>query len=289
ARCPLPSDRIADALWDLVWRGRITNDTYAVLRKGIEAGFKAAPPPEAEANRGSIRGRSRSGFQRWKAARPLTGAWRMLETPEPAADALQREDLAKDRVRQLLKRYGILFRELLLQELPELQWASLFRSLRLLELSGEVLSGHFFDGIPGLQFLAPQAMRALQAPHPNPAIYWMAATDPASPCALGLEGLPYALPPRLASTHLVFHGAELTLISRRLGKDLTIRVPPRHTYLLGYLGPLRHLVDRAFMPVKSLEVETVNGEAVMGSPYLQDLLDAGFEQGFRNFALRKRY
>ncbi|MEO6097306.1 MAG: ATP-dependent helicase, partial [Fibrobacteria bacterium] len=42
ARCPLPSDRIADALWDLVWRGRITNDTYAVLRKGIEAGFKAA-------------------------------------------------------------------------------------------------------------------------------------------------------------------------------------------------------------------------------------------------------
>jgi ATP-dependent Lhr-like helicase len=288
ARCPLPSDRIADALWDLAWRGRITNDTYAALRKGVEAGFKAAPPPEAEAPRGSGRGRSRSGFQRWKAARPSAGAWRTLEPPDPAADALQREELAKDRARQLLKRYGILFRELLAQELPELQWASLFRSLRLLELSGEVLSGHFFAGIPGLQFLAPPALRALEAP-PRNSIYWMAATDPASPCALGLEGLPYALPPRLASTHLVFHGADLALISRRLGKDLAIRVPPRHAYLGGYLGTLRHLVDRAFLPVKSLEVETVNGEPVMGSPYMQDLLEAGFEQGFRTVALRKRY
>ena len=289
ARCPLPSDRIAGALWDLAWRGRITNDTYAALRKGIETGFKPAASPEASAPRGPSR---RGHFQRWKAARPLAGAWLLLDAPEAAGDALEREELSKDRVRQLLRRYGILFRGLLAHELPALQWSAVFRSLRLLELSGEVLAGHFFAGIGGLQFLSPQALRALEAAPASTekdSIFWMSALDPASPCALGLEGLPYALPPRLSSTHLVFHGADLALISKRLGRDLAIRVPPRHTYLGGYLSALRHLVDRAFLPVKSVEVETINGEPVMGSPYMDDLLEAGFEQGIRTVTLRKRY
>ena len=117
----------------------------------------------------------------------------------------------------------------------------------------------------------------------------MSAADPASPCALGLDGLPYSLPPRVASTHLVFHGADLALVSRRLGRDLALRASPRHKYLGGYLAALRHLTERAVSPVKSLEVETVNGEPVMGSPYLEDLLEAGFEKGIRTVTLRKRY
>ncbi len=285
-RCPLASDRIGNALWDLAWRGRISNDTYAALRKGIETGFQPAASPGERESAGSG---PRKRFQRWKASRPLAGAWLALDRQPADEDALEAEELAKDRVRQLLRRYGLLFRELLVHEMPALQWGAVFRSLRLLELSGEVLSGHFFAGIPGLQFLSPQAFRSLQAGLPGDAVYWMSATDPASPCALGLAGLPYALPPRLASTHLVFHGADLALVSRRLGRDLLIRVPPRHPYLAGYLGALRGLVDRAFLPVKVLETETVNGESVAGSPYLEDMLDAGFEKGIRTVSLRKRY
>src|SRR5690606_22122135 len=119
--------------------------------------------------------------------------------------------------------------------------------------------------------------------------YWMSAADPASPCGLGLEGLPYALPPRLASTHLIFHGADLAVVSRRSGRDLSIRVPPRHKYLSGYLGLLRRLTDRAFMPLKALETESVNGEPSLQSPYLEDLMEAGFEKGFRTLSLRKHY
>jgi len=104
-----------------------------------------------------------------------------------------------------------------------------------------------------------------------------------------LEGLAYATPPRLGTTHLIFHGEEPVLISRRLGRDLAIRVPPRHAYLSGYLGALRQLTERAFLPVKALETETVNGEPVHGSPYMDDLLDAGFEKGIRTVTLRKRY
>jgi ATP-dependent Lhr-like helicase len=286
ARCPLPSDRIGNGLWELAWAGRITNDTFAALRKGAEGGFRPVPPADAPQPGGPSR---RRHFQRWKAARPLAGAWVVLDPPEPAGDALEQEELSRDRVRQLLRRYGVLFRGLLAHELPALQWPSIFRSLRLLELSGEALSGHFFNGIPGLQFISPHALRAAEAEPAADAVFWMSAMDPASPCALGLEGLPYALPPRLASTHLVFHGAELALISRRLGRDLTVRVPPGQKFLGGYLAALRHLTDRAFMPVKAVEVETVNGEPVMGSPYLDAILEAGFEKGIRTVTLRRRY
>ena len=51
--------------------------------------------------------------------------------------------------RLLLDRYGILFRELLQRELPAFRWSSVFRSLRIMELSGEILAGYFFHGIPG--------------------------------------------------------------------------------------------------------------------------------------------
>ncbi len=306
ARCPLPSDRLMESLWELAWQGRITNDTFAALRKGVETGFSFSLPgavaARSEAGRSEVgrtepsrdRGASRRGrFQRWKAARPLSGSWRILDRDGAAGgeenDPLEREELAKDRVRQLLRRYGLLFRGLLEHELPALQWSPLFRSLRLLELSGEVLSGHFFAGIPGLQFISPAALRVLEAKLPDDAVFWMSATDPASPCALGLEGLPYGLPPRLSSTHLVFHGADLAMVSRRMGRELALRTPPGHRYLASYLGALRNLVDRAFQPLKSVEVETVNGESSLDSPYLQDLLEAGFEKGIKTVTLRKRY
>lgn len=302
-RLPLPAAALSAALWDLAWQGRITNDTYAALRRGVESGFRTDLPapapgesPRDRGNRGD-RGGRHGRFQRWKAVRPLAGSWFALESGDPAASAerpgqagpLEREELAKDRARQLLRRHGILFRELLLQELPALQWSQVFRALRLMELSGEALSGHFFEGIPGLQFLAPSALPLLEGGLPSDAIYWMSALDPASPAGLGLEGLPYALPPRAQGNHLVFHGAEPALVSRRQGKDLVFRSPPGHPYLVSYLGALRHQVDRAFQPLKALEVETINGVGATGSPYLGDLLEAGFEKGLKTMSLRRRY
>ena len=295
------SAALAGALWDLAWEGRITNDTFAALRRGVETGFRPEAPAAESAGlrRGpEAGGGRRTRFQRWKASRPLAGSWMAIgpgtgggawEGGEAAPDPLEREELAKDRVRLLLRRYGILFRDLLAHELPALQWPRVFRALRLLELSGEVLSGQFFEGVAGPQFLSSGALPLLEGGLPGDAVYWMSALDPASPAGLGLEGLPYALPPRAAGTHLVFHGDGLALVSRRLGRDLAVSVPPRHPYLSSYLGALRHLVDRAFLPARSLEVETVNGVGVLGSPYLEDLLEAGFEKGFRTAALRRKY
>jgi ATP-dependent Lhr-like helicase len=279
----LPSDRIVAALWELAWRGDITNDTFAAVRKGLETGFKAAPLAPSDARGGPSR---RRRFQSWKSTRPMAGAWLWLPAPETPADALAAEEISRDRARQLLRRYGVLFRELLAHELPALQWGAVFRSLRLLELSGEVLAGHFFEGVAGLQFLSPHALRLLESGLPA-SIWWISAADPASPCGLGLQGLPYETPPRVASTHLVFHGADLALVSRRLGRDLAVRVPPRHRYLGGYLACLRALAGREVSPQKALETETVNGVPALDSPYLEDLLEAGFEKGFKTLSLRR--
>jgi ATP-dependent Lhr-like helicase len=286
AQSPFPSTALTEALWDLAWQGRITNDTFAALRKGLETGFRIDMPEAAATRHGSGQ---RGRFQRWKASRPLLGAWRLVDADAAAPDPLEEGELAKERVRQLLRRHGILFRELLAHESPPLQWPTVFRALRLLELSGEVLSGQFFVGIPGLQFLDPSAFKLLESGLPGDAVYWMSAADPASPCGLALEGLPYALPPRVSGTHLVFQGDALALVSRRQGRDLTLLAPPRHRYLASYLGSLRHLIDRAFSPLKSVEVETVNGQAAAESPYLEDMLEAGFEKGLKTLALRRKF
>jgi ATP-dependent helicase Lhr and Lhr-like helicase len=81
-------------------------------------------------------------------------------------------ELDKERARMVLARFGVIFRELLEHELPPLRWPRLFRALRLLELSGEIVAGHFFDGIPGLQFATHEAIRKLAHPLPSDRLYW---------------------------------------------------------------------------------------------------------------------
>jgi ATP-dependent Lhr-like helicase len=62
----------------------------------------------------------------------------------------------------LLARYGVLFRELATLESPALRWSEVFRALRIMELSGEIVAGHFFEGLSGPQFLTPAALRLLR-------------------------------------------------------------------------------------------------------------------------------
>ena len=133
--------------------GRRDQRFLPAVRRGIAGGFRAEEP----ARDGARRSRR---FDRWQASRPGGG----LLVPRPVAesgqrDALDEEEIARDRIRQVLQRYGVVFREILEAELPPLRWARLFRSLRLMEFSGEVVTGRFFDGIHGLQFALPVGAR----------------------------------------------------------------------------------------------------------------------------------
>jgi ATP-dependent Lhr-like helicase len=267
----------------------MASDRFETVRQGLGSRF-AAETAGDRAPVGRSGGGSRAGYDRWRAARPSAGAWFALEPfPEAAeeGDALEQEDLARDRVRQLLRRYGILFRELLERELPLLRWPAVFRALRLMELAGEVLSGHFFEGLPGLQFLQPSALPLLEQGLPEQDLYWLSAQDPASPCGLGL---PLAgLPPRQAGAHLLFLGPRLLLVSRARGRALQIFVPPEDPLLPRTLDLFRAHFQREFAPWNSVRLAEINGQPARASPYRGPLLELGFAEEYRGLVLRARY
>ena len=272
----------SELLWKEAWKGNVTSDTFGTVRKGLLTGFRPRTFPE-ETGPGS----RRSGFDRWRVSRPVEGHWLRIDNGRRGHDPLAEEELNKDRVRQLLKRYGVLFRELLANELPPLQWRSLFRSLRLMELSGEVLSGYFFRGISGPQFSSPEAFQILQDGLPDDVLFWINATDPASLCGAGIE--PGRLPSRVPSTHLVYHGSRLVMISKRTGKALEVLVPPEDPRLEEYLVLFREMLVREFNPLSKVTVEMINGEPAIHGPYTAALKQFGFRASRNNLELWKQY
>ncbi len=145
-------------LWDLAWRGLAANDAFAAVRQGILTDF--APIRLKREGRRPFR----PGAGRWRLPQPFPGNWRVLSIEGMEKDPIDEAELVKDRVRQLLRRYGILFREIVAYELPPFRWGAIFRALRIMELSGEILSGYFFEGIPGIQFCSHDAFRFLNEP-----------------------------------------------------------------------------------------------------------------------------
>ncbi len=267
--------RLEASIWREVWAGRVTNDTFSALRRGLQTDFRVADVIDRQ--RRSLEYAPRRGSLRlsaWRESQAYPGSWLLLPAPredEEGRDLVEEEERRKDRVRVLLERYGILFREILLREPPLFRWADVFRTLRIMELSGEVAAGYFFEGIPGPQFMSPAAFRVFREGLPKDAVWWVSAVDPASACGLAVEGLRGVLPKRVEGTHLVFRGAELVLVSQRKGRALTIQAPPDDPRLWEYFDVLRHLLTRDFDPERRVVIETINGEPAPDSPYLAAL------------------
>ncbi|MGA2977393.1 MAG: DEAD/DEAH box helicase [Spirochaetia bacterium] len=275
------STEISSRLWDLAWKGAATSDSFRPVRRGIANGFRAE-----EAARDD--GRRRRSFDRWRASRPAAGFWYRVERGSVERDALDEEEIARDRIRQVLQRYGVVFREILENELPLLRWSRLFRSLRLMEFSGEVVTGRFFDGIRGVQFALPSALEDLVAEKGEEPVWWINAVDPASLCGVDVEALKALLPARLPTTHVVFHGSAVVLVSRRSGKELEFRVPPDAPGIPEYLAFMKVLTGREQRPMSAVHVETINGEPVGASPYARRLLACGFVEDYRRLTYRAR-
>ena len=270
---------LTERLWGDVWQGRLSNDTYVSLRQGIQSKF--APVDLRSSNR-------RTRFGGWVSSQSATGAWFVLPQTE-AFDLLEEQEANRDRVRQLFARYGVLFRERLVHEPKAMQWRSVFSTLRLMEFSGEAISGYFFEGIRGAQFIDHRAFRRLQQDMSGDSVYWINAADPISVCGLGLDVFKNKLPPRLPSTHLVYRGAELLLVSRRLGRAIELRLEPDDPTMGELLGVFKDLLGRQFSPLKQVVVETINDEPAVNSPYLRALKDFGFDREVKELVLRKTY
>ena len=86
----------------------------------------------------------------------------MLEPVDPV------EDSPEARAFQLLRRYGVVFPELLARERMAPRWRDLVRIYRRLEARGEIRGGRFVSGFVGEQFALPDAVTELRETHRAP-------------------------------------------------------------------------------------------------------------------------
>lgn len=266
-------------IWEMAWKGTLSSDSYESVRKGILNGFTASEIKE----QGSAG--SRGLRSRWESSRPLSGSWHALKVSRQPEDLLSRAEIEKNRARVLFDRYGIIFREILANEAPELRWGSLLKTLRLMEISGEILSGYFFEGIPGPQFASHEAYRELQQKLPGDSIYWLSAADPASLCGTGLKGLSEGYPKRIQSGIMVFHGERLVLTIGKGGRELVFHTGPDHPAIERYLDVIKALLTREFNPLQSVRVEKINGEPAGESPYRDALIRFGFKSSYKGLEI----
>jgi ATP-dependent Lhr-like helicase len=277
---------LTERLWAGVWNGIVSNDTMAALRKGILNDFKLPNLQETTRYRTGRVGRSSSS--RFIGAMPLAGNWYRLPEQIDSENVIENEERNKDRVRLLLERYGILFRELLQNESAQFQWKNIFRALRLMELSGEVLGGCFFHGIPGLQFISRRAFHTLRKSLPEEAVWWLNACDPVSLCGIQLDAFK-GQPRRVPGNYIVYRGREVVAVITRNGKELTFLVEPNDDRFQEYLAPVHNLLQRSFRPERHLVVETINNEPAPASSYV-DALSVSLEvvRDFNRLFISKR-
>ena len=148
------------ALWELVTAGLITADGFDNLRSLIDP-------------------RRRAGEGRGRAARPRhsTGRW----SPLYHGDAADRAQAVESACWMLLRRYGIVFRDLLSRETIIPKWRELLIALRRMEDRGEVRGGRFVAGFLGEQFALPvavESLRAMRSRQPTGEAIVLSAADP---------------------------------------------------------------------------------------------------------------
>jgi ATP-dependent Lhr-like helicase len=133
---------VETALWELVAAGVVTADGFDNLRSLID--------PKRRAGQGSGR-----------AARPRhsSGRWALLYTDQ----AVERNRAVEATCWVLLKRYGIVLRDVLARETNLPKWRELQMAFRRLEDRGEIRGGRFVDGFIGEQFALPVAVESLRA------------------------------------------------------------------------------------------------------------------------------
>ncbi|MGA9355938.1 MAG: DEAD/DEAH box helicase, partial [Terriglobales bacterium] len=126
-----------------------------------------APKSSASSAPGSA-GLRVAGFGKTRRPRHAAGRWSLLhvngaENPERPKSGAERDQSVESCCWMLLRRYGVVFRDLLARETNLPRWRELQIAFRRLEDRGEVRGGRFVDGFVGEQFALPVAVESLRA------------------------------------------------------------------------------------------------------------------------------
>src|SRR5207245_2120310 len=152
---------LGDALWDLVWAGEVTNDSFHAVR--------ALLAPIRRSRRGASVGRAMHlrSLERFTVRDDVAGRWSLTEA---AGDApITPTERATAQIRQLLERHGVLTREVVRSEGTGGGFAAAYGILKAMEDAGRIRRGYFVAGLGAAQFAVPGAVDRLRTALQRPA------------------------------------------------------------------------------------------------------------------------
>jgi ATP-dependent Lhr-like helicase len=316
---PVPEREVLDVLWDLVWAGEVTNDTFAPLRalrwrrpsgeRRPRPGRLQTGPPEA-VGRWSLTedaapgAGSRAASDRIDGPPGAGGGGQSGPTPSSAAATARLHSF----VTVLLERHGVLTREAVASEEIAGGFSGVYPVLRAMEESGRIRRGYFVEGLGAAQFALPGAvdrMRAMREPGrpdddavasrggsgtPGPVVHLLAAADPANPYGAALawprrdtsDRRPLQ---RATGAYVAMVDGAVVLYLERGGHSLQMLPAAEDGELAtAALTALHVLVDDG--RVRELVITRVDGDAVGASRWGGALQSVGFVAGYRGMVLR---
>ncbi len=291
------------ALWELIWAGWVTGDTFAPVRAmlGGGPGTRKRSAPAHRGHRPPRLSRYSVAHAQARTADPtVAGRWSALPLPEP--DSTLR---AHYQAELLLNRHGVLTKGAVAAEGVPGGFATLYKVLSAFEDAGRCQRGYFVESLGGAQFAVASTVDRLRSYLDGPGSFKdperpeyravvLAATDPANPYGAALAwptsgGDGAARPGRKAGALVVLVDGELGWFLERGGRTLLTFTDDPGACHAAAMG-LADLV--ATRRVASILVERVDGVPVLQprtagpSPVADALADAGFVRTPRGLRLR---
>jgi ATP-dependent Lhr-like helicase len=298
------TETLKQALWELIWAGWITGDTFAPVRAlltgGRRPGGRKSATPAHRQRRAPRMSRYSVAHAQTRSSDPtVSGRWSALPAAEP--DSTVRAHFAAE---LLLGRYGVLTKGPVMAENIPGGFQMLYKVLSAFEDTGRCQRGYFVESLGGAQFAMSATVDRLRtyADSVDPqqadvaAVQGiaLAAADPANPYGAALpwpragdgETEKAHRPGRKAGALVVLVNGALVWFVERGGRSLltfTDDADAQHAAA----GALAELVTSR--RVDALLVERINGVPVLDvrdSPVVGALTDAGFSRTPRGLRLR---
>jgi ATP-dependent Lhr-like helicase len=279
-----------DALWELVWKGLVTNDTFGVVRA------YSAPRSDRPRARGLREGRS---FRSRRTVVPTAaGRWSLL--PDRSATGVSATEWSAATAQQLLARHGLVTREVAGAEGLPGGFSAVYDVFKSLEESGRVRRGYFVSGVGAVQFALPPVLdllRSLREIPETPEVTVLAATDPANPYGTFLrwptqDGSAARGPSRSAGAQVVLVDGTLGAFVSRGGRQAWVWLPeaePERTRLARATArALAQIAARGLVERRGgMLLEEINGASVGEHPLALHLVEVGFAPSPLGFSLRR--
>ncbi len=315
------------AVWNLVWRGAITNDSLQSLRaytdknqSGRQTNHQGKPLRRTHNQAANFRSRRTTpptAQGRWAlhpayAAR-LSAVGRGNEEGAPRLasetwDQQRSTEWSYAEAHQLLQRYGVVFRETAHAENLPGGFSAIYDVMKALEESGKIRRGYFAAELGATQFALPAALDLLRSlrtkrPDTDPEMIVLAATDPANPYGALLK---WPQPAdgnssltRTVGSRVVLADGAFAAYLRRGNPNLQVFLPEEEPTrgtvmrsLARYFVVMAQTTGRINEQAEhtggiGMLIQTINGIAVAEHPMARALLDAGFQAAPLGFNLRR--